>query len=403
MKDIDFDELDRAVTSALNASGVSPDQSSQQDTTQSSGSDESSPETTQSISSHTVHARIMSSSTPGRTTLARKPVVAARATTSIAEAIEVTKAPAPVSSPVKRSIPHREGRFMDVVHPGAKSTLPTPTITLAPKPTEMPLPVEAEELSLTPGVAEEPVAEKPHNASLEAAINNLFISEGHSPVASDTTEESDKASPIEELNATTVPSDVEPTSVSTDDTATDEIAAELGMPLEDARSNSPFISDAKVEKRPLGEIEQIDSLETSLEPVVEDVAELLPEMNEASNAPVPEELTSDIAAIESHEAGVENIAEPQVVEETPVETSAPELSSSGPTSIARQYKEQPRTASEDDESGAIFDPQTYQSPVEHPAKKSSGWGWVIACVLIIILATIAGVVAWMEGMLPVPL
>lgn len=388
-------------------SGVSSDQPSQQDTAQSSDSDESSPESTaQNISSHTVHARIMSSGTPGRTTLARKPVVASRATANIADAIEVTKAPAPVSSPVKRSIPHREGRFMDVVHPGTKSTLPTPSITPAPKPVETPAPMEPEEQTVTPEVIESsPVTtEKPHNASLEAAINDLFVSEGHSPVVSDAPEESADTLVAEELGATLVSAEVEPETTPAEDAATDAIAAELGMPLEDARSNSPFISDAKVEKRPLGEIEQSDTLEVSQAPVVEDAAELLPEMNETPSAPVPEELTGDLAAIESHEANVEDIPElePQTTEEAPAETSAPE-SSAGPTSIARQYKEQPRTASEDDESGAIFDPQTYQPPVEHPAKKSSGWGWVIACVLIIILATVAGVVAWMEGMLPVPL
>ena len=86
--------------------------------------------------------------------------------------------------------------------------------------------------------------------------------------------------------------------------------------------------------------------------------------------------------------------------EASVETPAPVA---GPTSIARQYKEQPRTASEDDESGAIFDPQTYQQPIEHPAKKSSGWGWVIAIIVIVLLAVAAAVGAWFAGLLPVAL
>lgn len=401
MKDIDFDELDRAVTSALNASGAGLNQSSEQVSVRSLDSNKSSVEMNPNISSHTGHTRMMSSGGPGRTTLARKPVVTSRASTSITEAIEVTKAPVPAVSPVKRSIPHREGRFMDVVRPGVKPTL---SAAVVPESVEASVSVEADELTVVPEVTEsESAAPNPHNASLEAAINNLFVSEGHNPVESSTTVDLVETPVVEAPSMEELTTEVEFTPA--EDVATDEIAAELGMPLEEMRSNSPFIPDAKVEKRPLGEIEQLDSIEMSQEPVVEDAIELLSEINEAPSAPVPEELTSDLAAIESHETNVENIeniVETPISEEVQEETAAPEAVV-GPTSIARQYKEQPRTASEDDESGAIFDPQTYQPPVEHPAKKSSGWGWVIACVLIIILATVAGVVAWIEGLLPVPL
>ena len=167
------------------------------------------------------------------------------------------------------------------------------------------------------------------------------------------------------------------------------------------------MADAKVEKRPLGgALGDEPTVQPALE--VSDLPAIAPGP-EPENAPVPEELQNDLTAIETgsvsvvehHEGDSTDLAIDLTSKtEASLETSAP---IAGPTSIARQYKEQPRTASEDDESGAIFDPQTYQQPIEHPAKKSSGWGWVIAIIIIVLLAVAAAVGAWFAGLLPVAL
>lgn len=407
MKDIDFDELDRAVTSALGTSQDSSvvdqaEPSSEQESVPSSDADThaldvASP-SSRSISAHNVHSRIMPSGSPTRTTLARKSAMPETASSDdSSDSVEVTQAPE--SAPrAKRTIPHREGRFMDVVRPGQKAMA-------HPVPTPAPSGLETSESSARqdyPDTAPpEPSGE--HNASLEAAINELFVSEGHEPVAvpAETAEPKTEA-PVALPEPDTPMPEAVTQDISSEEQAAEDIAAELAQPVELAPTESPFLPDAKVDKRPLGGVELPDAMsEEETTPV--DTLDLAPAADDAPGAPMPAELASDLTAIEAQEASTTTVPTAEEVS-APSETSAPSVAAAtGPTSIARQYKEQPRTASEDDEAGAIFDPGTYQAPVEHPAKKSSGWGWVIACVLIIVLATVAGVVAWMEGVLPVPL
>lgn len=58
-----------------------------------------------------------------------------------------------------------------------------------------------------------------------------------------------------------------------------------------------------------------------------------------------------------------------------------------PTSISQQYQEKPNTG--DQHSGAIYDTDSYHKAVVQPAKKGSGWLWVLWVVLL--LAIGAGV------------
>lgn len=404
MKDLDFDELDRAVASALSTSSpvasdstadVQPEQAGPTDTAPIASptptGDDAAPS---SISSHAVHSRLMPSVVPAvRTTLARKSAdVSSEATPDSVEAAaepELATMAAQAGPAPRRTIPHREGRFMDVM----RSSSPQ-----LPRPSQQQAPVQ-EEVQPASEDASEAVSDGTTNTHLEAAINELLASEGHTPtVVADTPRPTE---PPVEIDLTPNP-DIAALAT-TDEESLESIAADLGKTDESAPevapATSPFLADAKVEKRPLGVAGEVTPADT--EP------ELAPEPSvaapEAENAPMPEELQSDLMAIES---STKPVLSPDTVEQAtettePAAQSAP--TSTGPTSIARQYKEQPRTASEDDESGAIFDPQTYQQPIEHPAKKSSGWGWVLAIIVIILLAVAVAVAAWFGGILPVQL
>lgn len=423
MKDLDFDELDRAVASALGGSATSetsgtsapPPSPASSGEPALAGAPNAAPATpvAPSISAHAVHSRIMPSAVQPRTTLARKSVepLGTDAAPKPVSATQESSAPA-TQQLSKRRIPHREGKFMDVVRPGQAAPVSS-------KPTTAPVlkqPSSHEEAVTQP--VEEPEAVSPSpagastNTSLEAAINELFVNEGHSPVVSDNTAEESALEQSTPDIVTEVPvvapeeapvAHPEASTVDTIPPAEDEsvaaIAAELGAGTDETPPllASPFLSDAKVEKRPLGGVS--DATDISVTPAseapdttpAETPSALEPE---PEHAPMPEELASDLLAIESSSP-------------TP-ESPAPALESvaaapAGPASIARQYKEQPRTASEDDESGAIFDPGTYQQPIEHPAKKSSGWGWIIAIIVIILLAVGGAVAAWFGGLLPVAL
>lgn len=367
MKDLDFDELDRAVASVLS------------DDTAPVSAEPGDPEIempatpSPSISSHAVHARIM----PGATPAARSSSVVTRQ----------EQAPTPVQTATKRVIPHREGRFMDVVHPGSQAKK---------------VPAAATSEPTTPDPAS-PVASGPANVDLENAINELLVSEGHAPVTAEVSHTSaSEETPIPETPA---PETRMPEMATPDTTAIDTIAAALEKPVEaidEPTSQSPFLPDAKVEKRPLGTAEITSYVPPTPSPATEAIAEATADISELHTPPVineeetpmPEELQNNLLAIESGAV--------QSVETSAPETEAPEASS-GPTAIARQYKDTLKKASEDDESGAIFDPGTYQQPIEQPAKKSASWVWIVVILIVIILAVVAAVAAWLGGVLPVPL
>lgn len=408
MKDLDFDELDRAVTSVLG------DRSAEDGATQATDNSPagvfSQPSSTPvpSISSHAVHSRIIPSGSP-----ARRATLSRGSTTSMTESTEKTSAPSPASQ--KRVIPHRAGRFMDVVHPGRAAKPAMVPMTTEAEVADTPnMPIETE--APVQDVAEAaPVGGFAQDTDMEKAINDLLASEGHAvdtppetatptsvetemPVAASDTFALEESTP----NTQEPVAENEPTS--TEDAT---LASALEAPLDGSQDgvvDSPFLPDAKVEKRPLGSGESTahelptpspEALAAAEAPVATEEPHMPPVEDTAEDAPLPEELQDNLLAIES---------ESQATTKTPTdETSVPEAKPEAPVSIARQYKETIKTASENDEAGAIFDPQTYQQPIEHPAKKSSGWGWVVAIVVIILVAVAATVAAWMGNLLPVPL
>lgn len=425
MKDLDFDELDRAVASALDQTPTPPATPDAHSADQ--PADDNAPAAVPSISAHAVHSRIMPSATLMRSPLSRsKPAAAAD---------EATPTPAPATMPPrqvpKRIIPHREGRFMDVVRPGGNAA-GTPSVGArqsSPSSTA-PTPRQAKPVTTS---APSAAASNSTDTDLATAINELLVSEGHAPVAAD--EAKPQQSSIDSTNAPkpvswdkpskppapapetpeVAPADTSPAT----DSSIDEIAAALGSttstPASPSSAASPFLADAKVEKRPLGSAGSSEPATTSSFDEPSDV-------EPAPETPIPAELQENLLAIESGTAAPAAADQPATPETSPPATPAPAASKPtssttpptatshatpatgvGSSSITRQYKETPRTVSEDDESGAIFDPQTYQQPIEHPAKSSSGWGWVIAIVVIILLAVVVAVAAWLGGALPVPL
>lgn len=133
---------------------------------------------------------------------------------------------------------------------------------------------------------------------------------------------------------------------------------------------SPFISDAKVEKRPLGgeaptavQPEPLELLEAPDEPRIE-----------AHAMPDPIDFATRDEPLVVLEPAVEQKPEEPVVS-TPLRAEAP-------LSIAQQYQEK---TSEVQQTGAIFDTETYHQPLAHPTKKRVGFWtpfWIILLVLL---------------------
>ncbi len=151
--------------------------------------------------------------------------------------------------------------------------------------------------------------------------------------------------------------------------------------------SSPFLPDAKVEKRPLGAPNSTLSYEplpTWGEDLTDDTASKtqgieVPEANEStekSELPAdetPEVLTPEPTPDDTLSSQETTAVTPEVeAVEQPV----------GPVSITQQYDEKPSSSPA---SGAIYDTESYHQPVAQPAKKPKSGLWVILWIIGLIL------------------
>lgn len=362
MKELDFDELDRAVNSLM--PNVTNADTPVDDDVKTLTIPSSSPSTEQ-----------LSSPAPAQ------PAAPA-----------ISSHPAATSTPLAA---RRGGRFMDVVHPSSdmkkpESTRPAPVsrqgVTIAPSPSAtMPeTPASAPEVQ-PPKVEQTPPAHEPVHMENEWPDPLDMADFKHEP-------------------------EPKPEAVSEQPKEEDDSKDEEAAPL-----TSPFLPDTKVEKRPLGGPAIVgDSIEptpnTGLgkqDLTVDDPSDQLPAAPEEVAVQMPEELQGDLVAIESGAASKdlptevspadtvpETPKEPAPVSETPrpkEEDSKP----SGPVSIPQQYREEPSTG--EAQNGSIYDTDTYHQPLVHPGKKKSGWLWVVWIVLILLVGAGAGAALYFLG------
>lgn len=150
--------------------------------------------------------------------------------------------------------------------------------------------------------------------------------------------------------------------------------------------DSPFLADAKVEKRPLGAFSTPEE----------------PKPQEAINAPmtdeqIPDDVQDDIQRVEADQEGVDDV---QPIEPTETAESTPKVEekvsldqnispeANVATSIVQQYKEKPTTG--DQTTGPIYDTSSYHKALVKPAKKKSGWLMILWIVLLMIVGAGAG-------------
>lgn len=350
MKEFDFDELDKAVSSLM-------------------GEVPSTPNSDAAVTEPAQDAPVADSQalpeTPATTTEAEQ--VPEERPSSLPQPSDAPATPLAARPPATK----RAGRFMDVVHPSSdmKNSSAKPSregITITPPSTQSPdEPVE------TPAQPEPEAAAKP-----------------------EVTETSD---------------------ISNNETAESE-------PL-----TTPFLPDAKVEKRPLGSAgpsldEQMahelsgrsDSISTSetaqsTPASTPKAEEKLPVESAASDentsttiddkqqpakaevAVLPPELGEELVAIESGDkttpmSGDAVGTKPEPTASNEESITKPTASSQG--SITQQYTEQP--SSSDASHAAIFDTATDHPPLTHPKKHHSGWLWVLVVVVLLAIGAAGG-------------
>jgi hypothetical protein len=236
------------------------------------------------------------------------------------------------------------GRFMDVVHPSSdmrNSFVPQRPVAhdaLTVQPPVQAVPVPAQSVETQPDTQS-----WPDPLDFQALSNEI----DNSPVAAvENHDDSDDSEPLE----------------------------------------SPFIADAKVEKRPLGAFTDTSSPDPAIdEPQLPqqpaEVSELDTDIPIDTDAPLPAELQEDLLLLE---AGENTTAKPTPTEVVPQPVAVPAET----TSIPQQYVEQPSTG--DQPAGSIFDTDSYHKPIAHPKKSKSGWMMLVWIILLIILGVGAG-------------
>ena len=331
MQDIDFDEIDRAVSSVTNPGRTA-------------------------VPPRPVEAPIVSENTPTPTAYVEP---------SAQPPDQAISAHAAPSLAARRS----SGRFMDVVHPSSDMRPHAPAELHFDR--EETIPAQRIEVAARP--------EAPEHTEVTA------------PVAFHWPDPIDMAD-----NSPVAPAPVMPEPVAAPKISDEDLFA--------TSLESPFLTNTKVEKRPLGAF----SYPESDLPLIEDFADqpvvVVPVAAESEPVDVenvvedttPEVVMPTATSLDEEtlllEADNEEVEEPEepvspVTEVTPavapVSANPVEEAPVGPTSITQQYKEHPSTDTQP--SGSIYDTEAYHQPLAHPAKKHSSLlviVWILALIIV---------------------
>jgi len=263
----------------------------------------------------------------------------------------------------KDSVAKRRGTFMDVVHPsaGVRSKL-APTVLR---------PVSRQGASIQS--SQQPVIEPVVNQDL-MALRRAPVT----PRAVDDRELTDILSNSASQEATSSYAAVDKDFDDNNTSLATEVEKETptNVPAPDTQAyESLFISDAKVDKRPLGV--QLPATDDNADKDSPSTAQERP----PQQTELPAELSGRIMEIESEK-------ESTTVRATPVQAPAlPSRQSAVAVSTVRK-----KTVAVDEDHPAIYDPAYYKQETKPNAKKKSGLWVVLAIIGLILLGGAGGVV-----------
>lgn len=399
MKELDFDELDRAVSSLMGGMAPSDLESPKADKTK------------------TITLPLATSSSNKKEPVAMsdvKPVQHIVKEPEPTPEIDSSSTSSDISGLPSETTTRKGGRFMDVVHissdmktaSNASSRPSRSGVTIEPRISTV-TDTAAADAFIAPETPEE-ISTEP-DAQIEEPLN--LTNDWPDPLEMET--------PAEVGDTPEVPEEI-PEEPRFGELPTTPDETEATQPLPDIEPLiSPFLQDTKVEKRPLGTT--MTPLENMLVPetqpeapitteqyiptnIREDIEEShdvdaqLPPGQASPAIHLPEELQDELMAVESDTTTMP-INEP--VKQMPQDVTPARTSNSpfmvAQTSINQQYREEPSTS--DQESGSIYDTSSYHQPLSHPAKKNSGWMWVVWIVLILLLGAASGAALYFSGII----
>ncbi len=294
----------------------------------------------------------------------------------------------------------RRGRFMDVMHPSGDMktammpkresvTIDAPqSISIESSPESSPVDAsisipddvidgldQSSETTELPSAVVEPETTWPDPISFAEGHETTGATESadiHEQEQADLTDEP-QDTPVEQFGAP------EPEQSADDVAATDHDETIESEPHDtEAPMASPFLPDAKVEKRPLGTPPTFpDTAEATSDQETSDQSS----ESESTSSDVPRELSPEMLNIE---ADMSTSSEPEIPETDQTDTPTVPVA----TDIVRQYDEKPST--ENASNGAIYDTAAYHQPLTQAPKKAHGWMIIVWILLLLIVGAMSG-------------
>lgn len=354
MTEIDFDELDKAVNSLM--------------------ADTSTPKTSPSSDNSVDESR---SSTP---------------TETAQNSSSATKAPLSESKPAAPPLAtKRRGQFMDIVRPTATKSTSFPThrqgVTIAPA------------SSIAPTVSSNNSPARPVDEVAAIVSVEPFESTSPQDASEKATESSSQNSEVTTSSQSEWPDPIEFAATEQKQQETTAVESTQGSSERDVSPlESPFLPDAKPEKRPLDALAAGEE-STAVEQQGE-TEETEATFSETTKVDLPAELHTSVMAIESESTAEpdptpESVAiSPSMSEEKENVTDSESVVSSNERaidvpaggSIPQQYQEQPNTG--DQTNGSIYDTANYHKAIEAHAtggRKSSVAKMIVWGILLLVL------------------
>lgn len=307
----------------------------------------------------------------------------------------------PVRSP---AVVVRRGQFMDMVHPSSDMTTPAAPARMNRQaaPIQPLNPAIVETMSRDTPQERMVTAEPPMPVQTEVISSNT--SADSDPEATMTPEWPDPLDVMEKTQTEREQDEISGVAeVASEFTELDEQSAqsELEVVQEEQPAGSPFIEGAELEKRPLGAFADTGpassegAVSHGEEPSVvaeagkDDVTKAAEDnkLEELPEVPTPDELAPEVVSVESDnpdqissEGDSEAVTDESVAQETGGLVA----------SIAPQYKN-PEEPSDDHANHPVFDTKEYHQPLTPPVKKGHGG---IVTLLVLVLLSLLGAGAW---------
>jgi len=294
--------------------------------------------------------------------------------------------------PVERSVPKRRGQFMDMVHPSSDMMKTTPAKMNRQGATIQPLDPSIVEAKAEDVKQEEKPVQPPKPTLPEASVEPDAASAESTAVHSEWPDPLDVMEQAEQTKQEERAAEATPTADEAPAKEQGNAALETTPNMPEEPATSPFISGPELEKRPLGAFAGSVTSEDQPSEKPADITEPAPlqesgDTNELPAVPaVPQELAPEVVSVES-DSSVQTLN--QEFEPEGHEEKGPAEGPAMTASIAQQYKNTDEPS--DDHDHPVFDTKEYHQPLQPPVKRGHT-GLVV--VLIVLLLGALGAGAW---------